>query len=213
MTTRLVQKPLFKGTREFEIIEDSLTVHQKSLLSSEKLTIGLSAIHPDPDVQGEELLFYGRGKSEPLFRLYMNQPNNQSFTDFVEILRREVLEASAHSLPIGNRDDVSALPEAPGWNVYEEPPAFADEEAAEDKVEFQPVNPERLQGDIVMLNTYLDDNEIQPLLHAIEALIAQPDEEAALQRVADAYNDLGPYQGAVLTYAPYLKVILSRYIW
>jgi hypothetical protein len=75
---------------------------------------------------------------------------------------------------------------------------------------YKPVNVERLDNDINMLKTYIDENGIKPLLDSLETLKAEPGNEAAFQNMMGAFNDLGIQQGAVLTYAPYLKVLLSQ---
>ncbi|MEA1890977.1 MAG: hypothetical protein U9N50_14520 [Pseudomonadota bacterium] len=40
----------------------------------------------------------------------------------------------------------------------------------------------------------------------------EPEDEAAYQKMLDAFNDLGIKTGAVLTYAPYLKALLSKFM-
>ena len=75
---------------------------------------------------------------------------------------------------------------------------------------FKPVNTERLDNDINMLKTYIDENDIKPLLDSLETLKAEPANEVVFQNMMGAFNDLGIKQGAVLTYAPYLKVLLSQ---
>ena len=77
---------------------------------------------------------------------------------------------------------------------------------------FPPVIAERVDDDITMLKTYLDEDAIKPLLDSLETLKVEPQNEAAFQKMVDAYNDLGVNTGAVLTYAPYLKALLSQSI-
>lgn len=60
-----------------------------------------------------------------------------------------------------------------------------------------------------MLNTYIDSQHIAPLLTALEALKTDTQNEALQLQVVEAFNVLGIYQGAVLTYAPYLNVFVS----
>lgn len=60
-----------------------------------------------------------------------------------------------------------------------------------------------------MLNTYLDTQDIKPLLSALETLKTEPQNETFQIQVIDAFNDLGIMQGAVLTYAPYLNIFVS----
>jgi hypothetical protein len=69
---------------------------------------------------------------------------------------------------------------------------------------------ERLDGNITMLKTYLDEEEINPLLIALEGLKQEPESEAAMQEVMNVFNELGILQGAVLNYATYLKVLLPQ---
>ena len=62
---------------------------------------------------------------------------------------------------------------------------------------------------IQMLKTYLDTQDISPLLAALETLTTEPQNEAYQLQVINAFNDLGAMQGAVLTYAPYLNIFVS----
>ncbi len=60
-----------------------------------------------------------------------------------------------------------------------------------------------------MLNRYLDNQEISPLLTALETLKTDTQNENYQIQVIDAFDDLGTLQGAVLTYAPYLNIFVS----
>ena len=60
-----------------------------------------------------------------------------------------------------------------------------------------------------MLNTYLDKQEIEPLLSALETLKTDTQNEDFQIQVIDAFDNLGSMQGAVLTYAPYLNIFVS----
>ncbi len=60
-----------------------------------------------------------------------------------------------------------------------------------------------------MLNTYLDNQEIEPLLSALETLKTDTQNEDFQIQVIDAFDNLGFMQGAVLTYAPYLNIFVS----
>ncbi len=60
-----------------------------------------------------------------------------------------------------------------------------------------------------MLNRYLNAQDIKPLLASLEKLRTDPQNAAHQEQVADAFHDLGPYQGAVLTYAPLLHIFAS----
>lgn len=213
MTIKLIQKQFLKGSRQFEIIDDAVYVRIKGLLKEEKLNIGLSMLDPDPVINNSYLEFYGRNRHEPVLSMHINQPSPDEFNAFVETLKMKISEATRGATDIDDESSELLRPEAPGWNVYEEPPEFDESEEAGEKVGFQSVNPERVEEDIIMLKTYLKEDDIQPLLGSLEALKEEPQNQAAFQKVVDAYNELGINQGAVLTYAPYLKVLVSRTLW
>lgn len=71
------------------------------------------------------------------------------------------------------------------------------------------VNTSRIDESIEMLQQYLDVAEIAPLLEVLRAKAAEPDDEAWLGRLAEVVDGLGGLQGAVLTYAPYIGILLA----
>ena len=71
------------------------------------------------------------------------------------------------------------------------------------------VDSARLDESISMLKQYVDPNEIEPLLAALFALRANPDDVDCQRNVAGAFNELGFVQGQVITYAPYLSYLLT----
>lgn len=209
---KLIQRQLFKSTKEFELAGDCIIVRTKSLLNRENSTLGLSVLNPEPVINGSELEFHGRSNPGAVFSLRLNKPNTEEFNAFVDTLRRRIMEEGGGFAGFESESAESLQPEAPGWNVYDEPPEF-DEPEQERPKEFKPVIAERVGEDITMLKSYMDEGDIKPLLAALEALKADPGNEDAMKQVVDAYNGLGFSQGAVLTYAPYLKVLLSQYAW
>ena len=60
-----------------------------------------------------------------------------------------------------------------------------------------------------MLRTYLNAQDINALLSSLETLKSEPQNAAYQEQVMNAFNELGPLQGAALTYAPYLNVFVS----
>jgi len=60
-----------------------------------------------------------------------------------------------------------------------------------------------------MLKRYLNAQDINPILSALETLRTDPQNEAHQEQVISAFNELGPLQGAALTYAPYLSIFVS----
>lgn len=81
----------------------------------------------------------------------------------------------------------------------------------------KPLNNEKLQSiqaediDTVlqMLKTYLNEQDIKPLLASLETLRTDPQNAAHQEQVANAFHELGPFQGAALTYAPLLHIFAS----
>lgn len=210
MTMKLVQKGLLKGSREFEIIDNAIFVRIESLFKEEKLTVDLSTLDPQPVIKGSELAFYNPHKGHPVFTLALNKPNTEEFNSFIDTLKQSI---SGEDNSFTNIETVSSetAQAALARNVYEEPTEFVESDETREKISFQPVNVERLDGDITMLKTYLADDRFKPLLESLETLKAESQSEMAFKKVMDAFSDLGVYQGAVLTYAPYLTVLLSKY--
>jgi hypothetical protein len=60
-----------------------------------------------------------------------------------------------------------------------------------------------------MLDQYMDAEEINPFLSALEALKEEPESESCLGLLVEEFDNLGPRQGAVLTYAPYVNILLT----
>ena len=211
MTTKLVQKSLLEGSREFEIIDDeTLSVRIKRLLKEEKLTVSLSMLNPEPVENGPELEFYSDYKGRPVLSLILNKPNAEEFNAFIDTLRKKITGEDDKAASVDDDSVDEKVSEALARNVYEEPPLFEDRTDTPDLTSVLPVNAERVADDITMLKTYLDEEDIKPLLDSLQTLKAEPENEAAFREVLDAYNVLGIKQGAVLTYAPYLKVLLSK---
>ena len=72
-----------------------------------------------------------------------------------------------------------------------------------------PVDADKLETCLWMLRANLDSPELEPLIAALEALKQSPGDQVRLDRVKAAFNELNILQGAVLTYAPYMSVLLS----
>ena len=74
----------------------------------------------------------------------------------------------------------------------------------------QNIDPVKIDDAIQMLNEYIKENSIQPLISSLEALKKDPDNKSLLAQVSDAFKNLGVMKGAVLTYAPYVWIMLSE---
>ena len=75
------------------------------------------------------------------------------------------------------------------------------------------INPHDIEDSIEALNQYVQDASITPLLSVLEAVKQDPTNESLLETLSETFMALGIVQGAVLTYAPYLSVILSNNIF
>ena len=202
---KLVQKQLFKGTREIEIVDTLVNFRIKTTFKEEKITVDLSMLNPEPVVNEPFLEFHNRVKSGPSLSLLLNKPNSQEFNAFVDELKQRARQE--YNLFAGLR--AGSLPEGMAANVFEEPPEFDD--SGQNRIEkiIKPVSVVSIDSTIQMLNLYLDAEEIQPFLAALEALKAEPENESCFRQLVTEFDDLGPQQGAVLTYAPYIGILLS----
>jgi hypothetical protein len=78
-----------------------------------------------------------------------------------------------------------------------------------DNKNLQAIKVDDIDVALEMLRQYLDNQAIDPLLSALETLKSDPQNEVHQEQVINAFNDLGPLQGAALTYAPYLNIFVS----
>ena len=204
MSTKLTQKYLLKGTREFEIIDDQIHVRVKSRSAKETLSITLAVLNPEPIITRSHLEFVSRVNGEALLSLALSRPNVTEFNEFVNTLKQRAQEeydaisgisVAAKSTPF---DD----------NSYEDPPEFSEPSPA-DISKDKTINVEGVENAINMLQTYVHHADIQPLITALEALKLAPHDHSKLVEVATVFNELGSSQGAVLTYAPYISIMLS----
>ena len=202
---KLVQKNFLKGSREFEIVDDTVNVRIKSPFKEEKLTVMLAILNPEPVVNERLLEFHSRVKCGPLLSLSIDKPNSQAFNAFVnELKQRARQEYNAFAgLKTGS------LPEGLAANTYEDPPDF--DEPGKNRIgkNAKPINVANIDTAIQMLERYLDAEEIKAVLIALESLRAEPENESYFGQLVKAFDDLGPRQGAVLTYAPYVSMLLS----
>jgi hypothetical protein len=67
----------------------------------------------------------------------------------------------------------------------------------------------RIETSITMLKQYLAEEDIAPLIEVLESIAAEPRNEALLGQLSDVFDALGLLQGAVLTYAPYISIVLA----
>ena len=207
MRTKLVQKHFLKGSTEFEIIDDHVSVQSKSKFSNndeKNLTVMLAVLNPEPVIMKSHLEFVSRVNGEALLQLVLSKPNVSQFNEFVHTLKQRAQEEYDAISGVS----VTAKAHIPSGNSDEEPPEF-DEVTPADISKDKKVSVEGVENAIQMLQTYVDDEEVQPLIDALTSLKHAPEDHAKLVEVATVFNELGPCQGAVLTYAPYITIMLS----
>ena len=68
---------------------------------------------------------------------------------------------------------------------------------------------EQVDTTIRMLETNMDPDSIDELLSTLRSLSETPGDRERLNRVVEAFDDLGLQQGPVLTYAPFFTTLLS----
>jgi len=206
VTMKLTQKHLFKGTREFEIVDDHVNVRSKAPFKDEEtLTVMLTVLNPEPVITKSSLDFTSRVNGEPLLSLFLGKPNAEAFNAFIGILKQKALDEYQAFAGLKTVSHSSAA----GGNVFEEPPVFDDPHMDRTLKVRKDLNPARLDESIQMLKQYLNSEDIADFMAALEALKAEPQSEALQMKVINAFNDLGPAQGAVLSYAPYVGILMS----
>ena len=201
MGTKLTQKHFLKGAREYEIVGDQVHVTSRK---EEMLSVTLAVLNPEPVITRSHLEFVSRVNGEALLSLALSRPNVTEFNNFVNTLKKKALaEYNAIS-----GISVEAKSTALNGNLYEEPPEFSEVSPA-DISKAKAVSVDGLENAISMLNTYVNNEEVQPLITALNSLKQAPHDHAKLVEVATVFNELGSSQGAVLTYAPYITIMLS----
>ena len=66
----------------------------------------------------------------------------------------------------------------------------------------------KINASIEGLKAFVQDESIDPLISLLEALKEDPNNESLLLQLSDTFKALGIIQGAVITYAPYISLLL-----
>jgi hypothetical protein len=207
MTTKLIQRHLLKGTREFELGDDHVNVRIKAPFRKEEvLTVMLTVLDPEPVISKSCLDFNSRVNGEPLISLYLGKPNTAAVNAFVRALKSQAHEAFSAFAGLRSNTGSAGL----GANAHEEAPEFEESDQEEMDAVRRDLDPARIGEAIQMLNQYLEPDDTAALVAALAALEEDPGNEALVVQVVNAFHELGPRQGAVLTYAPYVGMILSE---
>ncbi|MFT5112051.1 MAG: hypothetical protein ACI8P9_001374 [Parasphingorhabdus sp.] len=196
MTSRLIQKKFLKGSQEFTIEGDAVNIRIKTRFNEEKLSVMLSVLNPEPIINKSRLEFVSRVNGEALISLYLAKPNVAEFNAFVSELKQRAL--ADYNAFIGLK---------PSMN--DQPLDFTEsDEAGRTRIK-QKVDVARIANTIRMLQQHLDSKDVGALVSAFEALQLDPQSQSCMEQVVVEFNSLGPMQGAVLTYAPYVSILLS----
>jgi hypothetical protein len=203
---KLTQKHLFKGTQEFEIIDDHVKVRIKAPFKDEEiLTVMLTVLNSEPVITRSSLDFTSRVNGEPLLSFSLGKPNAEAFNTFVSALKNKAQDEYQAFAGLKQTRQPSAL----GANVFDEPPEFEDDAQQQSTHIGKSLDADRIEESVQMLKTYLNGEDVAPFLAALEKLGSDPNNEALQIEVLNAFQDLGPTQGAVLTYAPYVGILMS----
>jgi len=103
MTNKIVQKHPEQGTREFELVDDAIEYRINSPFANEELTVVLSVLNPEPVVDGSMLHFLSEVNREALIKLFIDLPDAQTFTQFVNTVQMRIREEGFGKLHADNR--------------------------------------------------------------------------------------------------------------
>lgn len=206
MNTKLIQKKLFKGSQEFEIVDDAVNVRIKAPFKEERFSVVLSILNPQYVVNDSKLEFHSRVKCSPLLSFQLNKPNEKEFNAFIALLKQRAEEE--YDAFIGVKP--AAVPKVLSGNVAEEPPEFKDDDQIHLENMAENYNAIMIDESIQMLEKYLDSEAVAPLISALKAFNDDPWNESCQKQVLKSFHQLGTIQGAVLTYAPYLITLMSN---
>jgi hypothetical protein len=205
METKLLQKDLLKGTREFEIVDDSINVLIKPYFGkAETLTVMLSVLNPEPIINKSFLEFTSRVNNEALLSLFLSKPNTEEFNAFVSLLKKKIQDE--FNVFAGLK---SAAPSALEGNTYDNPPEFDTPDNTPAIRNQKAIKVEEIETSIRILSEQLDSDAIASFIPVLEAIVKDPQNRDLLVQMIEEFHKLGATQGAVLAYAPYINSLMS----
>ena len=71
------------------------------------------------------------------------------------------------------------------------------------------VDVEKIDDAIRLLDIYVKDSSIEPLISILKELKQDPENTQLVVQLSETLKGLGIIQGAILTYAPYISVLIS----
>ena len=103
MTTGIIQKHPERGTREFNLVDDSIEYRIVSPVGNEELSVVLSVLSPEPVVEGSMLYFVSEVNREALIKLFVDLPDAETFAAFVGTVQQRIREEDFGQLAADNR--------------------------------------------------------------------------------------------------------------
>ena len=103
MTTGIIQKHPERGTREFNLVDDSIEYRIASPVGNEELSVVLSVLSPEPVVEGSMLYFVSEVNREALIKLFVDLPDAETFAAFVGTVQQRIREEDFGQLAADNR--------------------------------------------------------------------------------------------------------------
>ena len=117
---KLVQKQLFRGTREVEVTGTLVEFRVKSAMRENRLSVELSMLRPEAVRNGAFLEFRSRVNDEPLLSLLVDKPDAREFEAFVSWLKQRIREEFDAFAGLRGR----SMPAEMAANEFAEPPDF-----------------------------------------------------------------------------------------
>jgi hypothetical protein len=150
MTTRLAQKHAIKGSREFELVEDEVRYTIKSPLRTESLSVVLNVLDHEPLRTESTLAFVSQVNREPLVELFLDNPDRETFSQFVSTLQQRIIEEDFGRLRARERGvdvNVHEVSEAMEMLLrYVDPQEIKGLLAALDALKEKPADPQCLEN-------------------------------------------------------------------
>ncbi len=103
MTNKIIQSHPDKGTREFELVEDTIDYKISGPMGDEELSVVLSVLSPEPVQDGSMLYFVSEVNREALIKLFIDLPDADTFAKFVSTLQQRIKEEDFGKLAAENR--------------------------------------------------------------------------------------------------------------
>lgn len=103
MITKISQQDPERGSREFELVDDTIEYRINSPFGDEELSVVLSVLSPDPVVDGAMMYFLSEVNREALIKLFIDLPDKETFAGFVSTVRQRIEEEHFGKLSADNR--------------------------------------------------------------------------------------------------------------